>query len=80
MHVLEGFGFPNPAQRGWYRPGTAWAAENLEMTNSYCRNAGILLELWVVSPECCALRTATVPQHHWAWFLKEKSCPREPGC
>lgn len=59
---------------------SAWAAENLEMTNSYCRNAGILLELWVVSPECCALRTATVPQHHWAWFLKEKSCPREPGC
>lgn len=59
---------------------SAWAAKNLEMTDSYHRHVGILWELRVVSAECCALRTATVPQHHWAWFLKEKSCPREPGC
>lgn len=59
---------------------SAWAAENLEMTDSYYRNAGILWELQGVSPECCAPGIATVPQHHWAWFLKEKSCPRELGC
>lgn len=53
--------------------GSAWAAKNLEVTNSCCRNAGIPWELWGASPGRCAPRAVAAPQHHRARFPKGKA-------
>lgn len=53
--------------------GSAWAAKNLEVTNSCCRNAGISWELWGASPGRCAPRAVAAPQHHRARFPKGKA-------
>lgn len=53
--------------------GSACAAENLEMTDSCCRNADIPWELWGVWPRRHTPRAAAVSQHRQAWFPKGKA-------
>lgn len=53
--------------------GSAWTAENLEMSDSCCRNADNPWELRGALPECRAPRATAVPWHHWARFPKGKA-------